>query len=205
MVDLPEGKMKSREGTVVDADDLIEEVINEARSTALERGEINALPEEEQNLICTRIGMSALKYFILKVTAKKRMVFNPKESVDMQGHTGPYIVNAYVRIKSILRKSNCSTSNVIPETIDLEERNLIKQLLYYSEVLNESARSLDPSHLANYLYGLAKDFHKYYHDFRILNAETENIKEWRLMLSENISKVLNHGMDCLGISMPERM
>ncbi len=205
MVDLPEGKMKSREGTVVDADDLIEEVINEARSTALERGEINALPEEEQNLICTRIGMSALKYFILKVTAKKRMVFNPKESVDMQGHTGPYIVNAFVRIKSILRKSNCSNENCKPENIDLEERNLIKQLLYYPEVLKESARSLDPSHLANYLYGLAKDFHKYYHDFRILNAETEDKKQWRLMISENVSKVLFHGMDCLGISMPDRM
>jgi arginyl-tRNA synthetase len=205
MVDLPEGKMKSREGTVVDADDLIAEVISEARNTALERGEINVLPESEQNLICSKIGMAALKYFILKVTAKKRMVFNPKESVDMQGHTGPYIVNAFVRIKSILRKSKCSNENCKPEIIDREERNLIRQLLYYPDVLKESARSLDPSHLANYLYGLAKDFHRYYHDFRILNAETEETKQWRLMISENISKVLFHGMDCLGISMPERM
>jgi arginyl-tRNA synthetase len=205
MVDLPEGKMKSREGTVVDADELVEEVIQEAKKTALERGEIAVLKESEQEKICTKIGMAALKYFILKVTAKKRMVFNPKESVDMQGHTGPYIVNAYVRIKSILRKASCQNGKVIPENIDFEERNLIKQILYYPQILQESARSLDPSHLANYLYALAKDFHKYYHDFRILNAETSNIKEWRLMLSENISSILNHGMNCLGISMPERM
>jgi arginyl-tRNA synthetase len=205
MVDLPEGKMKSREGTVVDADDLIGEVISEATKTAVERGEIAALTEAEQLSICSKIGMAALKYFILKVSAKKRMIFNPKESVDMQGHTGPYIVNAYVRIKSILRKSECKNKQVVPEQIAIEERNLIKQLLYYPDVLMDSAKTLDPSHLANYLYTLAKDFHKYYHDFRILKAETENLTQWRLLLCGNISRVLFHGMDCLGISMPERM
>jgi arginyl-tRNA synthetase len=205
MVDLPEGKMKSREGTVVDADDLIEEVINEALSTATERGEISSLPEFEQREICTKIAMSALKYFILKVSAKKRMVFNPKESVDMQGNTGPYIVNAYVRIQSILRKSVNYNKNPNPETIYYEEKSLIKLILIYPSILNESAKTLDPSHLANYLYTLAKDFHKYYHDFKILSAESNNIIEWRLLICENIGQILKHGMDCLGIQLPERM
>lgn len=205
MVDLPTGKMKSREGTVVDADDLIHEVISEARHTAEERGEITALPLEEQEVIFSKIGFAALKYFILKVAPKKRMIFDPKESVDMQGHTGPYIVNAYVRIKSILRKANCKNSNVLPDYVDRSEKNLLRQLLDYPKILQESARTYDPSHLANYLYFVAKDYHKYYHDFRILKAESDNLIEWRLMLSENILKVLEHGMDCLGIQMPDRM
>ncbi len=205
MVDLPEGKMKSREGTVVDADDLIEEVVKEAKSTALERGEIASLSLSDQHTICTQIAMAALKYFILKVSAKKRMIFNPKESVDMQGHTGPYIVNAYVRIKSILRKSQAPIQFSIPEEIQFEEKNLLKQMHSYPAILYEAGKSLDPSHLSNYLYNLAKDFHKYYHDYKILNAETKNIIEWRLLLCTNLSAILKHGMDCLGIQMPDRM
>lgn len=205
MVDLPTGKMKSREGTVVDADDLIEEVIQEATTMAEERGEIASLLPEQRNKICTDIALAALKYFILKVSYKKRMIFDPKESVDMQGHTGPYIVNAYVRIKSILRKSMCDDDTPRPIKIERAERNLIRSMGSYNKILFESAETFDPAHLSNYLYQLAKDFHKYYHDYRILNAETTELKNFRLMISENVSKIILHGMNCLGISLPERM
>ncbi|HRG69130.1 MAG TPA: arginine--tRNA ligase [Saprospiraceae bacterium] len=205
MVDLPTGKMKSREGTVVDADDLIAEVIHEATSMAEERGEIAALPKEQKDKICTDIALAALKYFILKVSYKKRMIFDPKESVDMQGHTGPYIVNAYVRIQSILRKATFSIDLNVPAQISRPERNLIRSMNTYDKILFEAADSFDPAHLANYLYQLAKDFHKYYHDHRILNAETAELINFRLMICENVAKYLTHGMNCLGISMPDRM
>lgn len=205
MVDLPTGKMKSREGTVVDADDLIEEVIQEATTMAEERGEIASLSQEQRTKICTEIALAALKYFILKVNFKKRMIFDPKESVDMQGHTGPYIVNAYVRVKSILRKARCEDAS--PKSIKIEraEKNLIRLMGNYDKILMESAESFDPAHLSNYLYQLAKDYHKYYHDYRILNAETLELKNFRLMISENVAKYILHGMNCLGISLPERM
>jgi len=205
MVDLPTGKMKSREGTVVDADDLIEEVIIEATTMAEERGEIASLLPEQRSKICTEIALAALKYFILKVSYKKRMIFDPKESVDMQGHTGPYIVNAYVRIKSILRKSTCDDDTPKPMKIERAEKNLIRSMNSYNKILFESAESFDPAQLSNYLYQLAKDFHKYYHDYRILNAETTELKNYRLMISENVAKFILHGMSCLGINLPERM
>lgn len=205
MVDLPDGKMKSREGTVVDADDLMADVIQLARSNANERGELAVLSEEEQNKIIEQIGMAALKYFILKVNPKKRMVFDPKESVDMQGHTGPYIINAYVRIKSILRKEDADNKTYDIDIVNKGERRLIHKLSMYPEILKYSAEHLDPSHLANYLYNIAKEFHKYYHDNSILNAESESLKKFRLNLCKSISLILEHGMNSLGITMPNRM
>lgn len=206
MVDLPEGKMKSREGNVVDADDLIDSVVEEARKSAQERGEIAVLPENEQEIIFNKIGMSALKYFILKVHPKKRMLFDPKEAVDMQGHTGPYIVNAYVRIQSILRKQEKQIDfNENQISINRNEKTLIRLIRDYESIIQSAAKDLDPSHLANYLYQLAKEFHKYYHDFSILNADTEELKYFRLSLSRKVSDILKSGMECLGIEMPDRM
>ncbi|MBK9108035.1 MAG: arginine--tRNA ligase [Saprospiraceae bacterium] len=206
MVDLPEGKMKSREGNVVDADDLVDNVVEEARKSAQERGEIAILPGEEQEIIFNKIGMAALKYFILKVHPKKRMLFDPKEAVDMQGHTGPYIVNAYVRIQSILRKQDGQNSiNDQNIQINRNEKSLIRLIHEYNNIIQTAAKDLDPSHLANYLYLLAKEFHKYYHDYSILNAETDELKYFRLHLSRKVSDILKNGMECLGIEMPDRM
>ncbi|NOT36401.1 MAG: arginine--tRNA ligase [Saprospiraceae bacterium] len=208
MVELPSGRMKSREGTVVDADDLIQEVFDVAAKNAEERGELSGLSKNEVSVIIHQIGMSALKYFILKVQAKKRMIFNPEESVDMQGHTGPYIVNAYVRIQSILRRkvseiSEISEINIID--INDSEKSLINSCLEYPDILHEAGNQLDPAHLANYLYQLAKDFHKYYNDYRILNAENIELINIRLNLCKTIGLHLHHGMSCLGIEMPTRM
>ncbi len=205
MVELPTGRMKSREGTVVDADDLIQEVYNAASINAEERGELSGLSTEEVNEIISRISLSALKYFILKVQAKKKMIFNPEESVDLQGNTGPYIINAFVRIKSILRKAEAVSQVNSGVEINESEKNLINSCLEYNLVMQEAAIKLDPSHLANYLYQLAKDFHKYYNDYRILSAESENLISWRLNLCKMIAQHLEHGMNCLGIEMPTRM
>ncbi|HMX87245.1 MAG: arginine--tRNA ligase [Saprospiraceae bacterium] len=206
MVELPSGRMKSREGTVVDADDLIREVLGEATQSALERGELAELSDKDRNEVIYKIAMSALKYFILKVQAKKRMIFNPAESVDMQGHTGPYIANAYVRIRSILRRFNGASANFDQShIIEGQEKVLIKLCLDYPDTLQEAGRQLDPAHLANHLYQLAKDFHKYYHDHRILNAETEELVIWRIRVCKLVGAVLLHGMSCLGIEMPDRM
>ena len=180
MVELPDGKMKSREGTVVDADDLITEVINEARLAALERGELPGETKDEQNEILRNIAL--------------------------QGQTGPYIQNAYVRIKSILRRVEGESHNPTYDyKISNEEIDLIKQLCEYPAIIKESAEKYDPSDLANYNYQLAKSFHKFYHDFRIIGAESEGAKVFRLVLIENIAKVLKSGMRLLGIEMPERM
>lgn len=206
MVDLPTGKMKSREGTVVDADDLIDEVISEAQLASDERGEVVELSDEERKDIITKIGMAALKYFIIKVQAKKRMIFDPKESVDMQGQTGPYIQNAYVRIKSILRKQEVSSLefNSYNTLVD-NEKELLKLLLDYPEVITDAGTNYEPSIVANYCYSLAKEFHRFYHDVRILKAETDDARLFRLSLAQEVAKVLKSGMKLLGIEMPERM
>lgn len=204
MVELPTGRMKSREGTVVDADDLINEVFSEARTSASERGELEILSAADKEKIIFQIAMSALKYYLLKVHPKKRMVFDPSESVDLQGHTGPYILNAYVRIQSVLRKSEMNEL-LEPSEIVHAERELLNLLMQYPKVIQEAARQLDPSHLANFLYQMAKDFHRYYHDYRILNAETAELRSWRLALIAQFGKYINHGMTCLGIQMPDRM
>lgn len=206
MVDLPTGKMKSREGTVVDADDLIAEVIEEARLNAGERGELAHLAEKEQADIFAKIGLGAIKFFIIKVQPQKRMVFDPKESVDMQGTTGPYIQNAFVRIRSLHRKSVTSdTIPSLPSGLNEGEKNLTALLMKFPEVMDVSARQYEPSNVANYAYALAKEFHKYYHETRILSAETEDLKVFRLQLSNLVAKALETTMYVLGIEMPERM
>jgi len=207
MVDLPTGKMKSREGTVVDADVLIAEVIGEVRAAAEERGELEDITDEEKANIYRQIGLAALKFFILKVNPKKRMVFNPKESVDMQGQTGPYIQNAYVRIKSIRRKLNedILSDYSAYQDLDPSEIDLVKALITYPDVVQLAANNYDPSNVASYAYELAKKFHKFYHDVRILTAETPEAKSFRMHLSDYVASVLEHALDLLGIEMPERM
>jgi arginyl-tRNA synthetase len=207
MVDLPTGKMKSREGTVVDADDLVAEIIEEAALSAQERGEMDSLTEVEKAEIFRKIGLSALKFFILKVSAKKRMIFDPKESLDMQGQTGPYIQNAYVRIQSVLRKSGVKNDTLPSDYKELEsiEKDLIKELAQYPKVILAGAQQIEPSIVANYCYGLAKLYHRFYHDCRILSAPEEHIKEFRLILSKQTAKIIKSGMNILGIEMPNRM
>lgn len=206
MVDLPTGKMKSREGTIVDADDLVKEVIEEARAASEERGETVELSEEEQEDIIRKIGLAALKYHIIKVSPKKRMVFDPKESVDMQGQTGPYIQNAYVRIKSIFRKAqDVNTSLADQHPLMPGEVDLIRILYRFSETIELAANDYDPSALTSYCYELAKAYHKFYSEHSILRAETEAAKAFRLKLSLSVANVLKAGMDLLGIEMPERM
>ena len=207
MVDLPHGRMKSREGTVVDADDLVQEVIAEAKKANDERGEIDELSAEEQADTLRKIGMSALKYFIIKVNPQKRMTFNPAESVDMQGQTGPYIQNAYVRIQSILRKSADYTESDYStyNTLEPMEKSLMRSLGEFKDILAVAAENLDPSMIANYAYDLGKDYHKFYHDVRILKAESEAAKCFRLQLSRTVAVVLRDVMEMLGIEMPERM
>lgn len=207
MVDLTTGKMKSREGTVVDADDLMEEVIHEAALSSAERGELAGLSKEQQDDIYNKIGLAALKFFILKVQPRKRMTFDPKESLDMQGQTGPYIQNAYVRIQSIFRKGGDFTFNPsqIPAVLEESEKAIMVLLASFPGVITEAARSYDPSHLANFCYTLAKEFHRFYHEVRILGAATEEEKNFRLGVCKVTANVLQSGMKMLGIDMPDRM
>ncbi len=207
MVDLPSGRMKSREGTVVDADDLIAEVIGAVKTAAQERGELVDLSKEERSEIYRKIGLSALKFFILKVNPKKRMIFNPEESVDMQGQTGPYIQNAYVRIQSIKRRmaDELTADSTQYAKLDPTEIEIIKMLIDYEQQIEQAATAYDPSGIASYSYELAKRFHKFYHDVRVIKAESDEAKSFRLVLSDMVSKVLAHSMDLLGIEMPKRM
>lgn len=207
MVDLPTGKMKSREGTVVDADDLVEEVIAEARQSSEARGGLTELDQSQKNEIYRKIGLAALKYFIIKVNPRKRMVFDPKESVDMQGATGPYIQNAYVRIQSILRKANKleKTGGLTNYNYELREKELISMLLAYSEVMDEAINSYDPSVVANYAYALAKAFHRYYHDHIIYDPENPEQTTARLELADAVAVTIKNSMNSLGIEMPQYM
>jgi arginyl-tRNA synthetase len=207
MVDLPSGKMKSREGTVVDADELIKEVIEEVKISSEERGGITDVAEESLSDIYRKIGLGALKYFILKVNPQKRMLFDPKESVDLQGNTGPYIQNAYVRIQSILRKTGAADPALAKKynQLDPTEREIALLLGHYPSVVSEAADNYDPSLVAAYCYDLAKAYHKFYHDVQIIRAESEEAKAFRIQLSHFTSQVLAAGMLLLGIEMPERM
>ncbi len=211
MVDLPGGRMKSREGTVVDADDLIAEVVQIAANNVEKRdGMINLSPEEQEESV-RRIGMAALKYQLLKVNPKKRMVFNPEESVDLQGHTGPYIQNAFVRIKSILRKLDESEDAEADGSIDDyfhlkdQERDLLKLLLSYREVIERAASDYDPAHLANFAYQLARNYHRFYHEHHIIRAESGAARTFRIKLSGVVASALEDSMFLLGIEMPRRM
>jgi arginyl-tRNA synthetase len=207
MVELPDGKMKSREGTVVDADDLIAEVIQEATRAFNERGEWNELPEPEKQALIETIALGAIKFFLLKVQPKKRMIFNPKESLDLQGQTGPYVQNAYVRIRSILRKSNVDNSTSISDdfTLESEEKELIFALSDFNEVILKAARAYDPSEVANYSYSLARAFHRFYHEIPILRTAQESQKQFRLALADQVGLTLQKSFELIGINMPERM
>jgi arginyl-tRNA synthetase len=210
MVELPEGKMKSREGTVVDADDLMDEMFATARQMSQELGKLEGLTEEEKNEIVRIIGLGALKYFILKVDPKKNMVFDPKESIDFNGNTGPFIQYTHARIKSVLRKADDAKisykENIIEDnSIGEKEKELIKYLYDFPQMVTDAADTMSPAILANYCYDLAKEFNQFYHDHPILKETDENIKKLRLSLSQKVAEVLCLAMGMLGIEMPERM
>lgn len=207
MVDLPDGKMKSREGTVVDADDLIAEVEEEVRKNSQERDTLSDLSAEAQEQVIHQVALAALKFFIIKVHPKKRMVFDPKESVDLQGQTGPYVQNAYVRVQSVFRKEAVGELSAAAHYSPLQpaEKELIQLLFGFPEVIQTAADDYDPSHIAQHNYAMAKAFHRFYHDHSILNAESAEAKAFRLALSQAVAHALKLGMQLLGIEMPERM
>ena len=211
MVELPNGKMKSREGTVVDADDLIQAMIEGARKVSEEAGKSKDLSEEERNEIARICGMGALKYFILKVDARKNMLFNPEESIDFNGNTGPFIQYTYARIRSILRKAEEQGIN-IPASLDTKESpinqkeiDLIQKMQAYGATVEQAGKDYSPSGIANYCYELTKEFNSWYHDYSVLNAEDEQTKLTRLILAKNVAKIIRNGMALLGIEVPERM
>ena len=210
MVELPNGKMKSREGTVVDADDLMEEMVSAARRTSEELGKFADMTENERNEIARIVGMGALKYFILKVDARKNMLFNPEESIDFNGNTGPFIQYTYARIRSIMRKAEAEgfvLPSVLPDTLPLNEKEvqLIQKLNSFETVVEQAGKDYSPSGIANYCYELTKDFNQFYHDYSILNAESTEAKTLRLALAKNVAKTIKNGMQLLGIEVPERM
>lgn len=210
MVELPNGKMKSREGTVVDADDLIAEMIEDARKTSDELGKFKDMTEEERNEIARIVGLGALKYFILKVDARKNMLFNPEESIDFNGNTGPFIQYTHARIRSILRKAEAEGMK-LPENLDADmplnqkETELIQKMNEYGGVVEQAGKDYSPSGIANYCYELTKEFNQFYHDYSILGADNDKEKTVRLVLAANVAKTIKNGMDLLGIEVPERM
>ncbi len=210
MVELPNGKMKSREGTVVDADELMAAMIEDARKTSDELGKFDDMSEEEKNEIARIVGLGALKYFILKVDARKNMLFNPEESIDFNGNTGPFIQYTYARIRSILRKAEAAGIE-IPETLGSDyspvdkEVELIQKISEYAAAVEQAGKDYSPSGIANYCYELTKAFNQFYHDYSILNADTEGEKIFRLVLAKNVAKTIKNGFALLGIEVPERM
>ena len=210
MVELPNGKMKSREGTVVDADDLIAEMIRQARQTIDELGKFDDMDEAEKNEVARIVGMGALKYFLLKVDARKNMLFNPAESIDFNGNTGPFIQYTYARIRSVLRKAQ-ETGIDIPGTLpagtalNTKEEEIVQHIADFPAVVRQAGTDYSPSAIANYCYDLVKEYNQFYHDFSILREEDKQKQLFRLVLSENVAKVIRLGMGLLGIEMPERM
>ena len=206
-VELPNGKMKSREGTVVDADDLMELMVEDAYKTSMELGKFDDMTEEERREIARIVGMGALKYFILKVDARKNMLFNPEESIDFNGNTGPFIQYTYARIRSILRKAEGTnyslTSHLSPLTS--KEVELIQKMSEFGAAVEQAGKDYSPSGIANYCYELTKVFNQFYHDFSILNEPDEQKKAVRLMIAKNVAKIIKNGMGLLGIEVPERM
>ncbi len=204
MVDLPSGKMKSREGTVVDADDLMDEMEKTAKEQTDAAGKVDDFSEDEKQHLYHIIGMGALKYFLLKVDPKKRLLFDPNESVDFQGHTGPFIQYTHARIRSVLNRSSIADLNTYND-LAVEERDLIVALTQFTEIIKAAAEAYSPAVIANYVYELAKIYNKFYHEKSILQAENEEAKQFRLRLSAASGKVINKGMKLLGIEVPERM
>ena len=210
MVELPNGKMKSREGTVVDADELVAEMVRQARETADESGKFADMPEEEKAQVARIVGMGALKYFLLKVDARKNMLFNPEESIDFNGNTGPFIQYTYARIRSILRKAAEAGIEVpaqLPTDVELsvKEEALVQHVADFANVVRQAGQEYSPSSVAAYCYDLVKEYNQFYHDFSILREEDAKKKAFRLVLSKNVAKVVRLGMSLLGIEMPERM
>ena len=209
MVELPEGKMKSREGTVVDADDLMKEMIETARETSNELGKLDKCTSQEADDIVRMVGLGALKYFILKVDPRKNMTFNPQESIDFNGNTGPFIQYTHARIQSVLRKA--AEQNIdIPEKIgDIElsekEEGLVHTLVDFAAIIKQSAEEYNVSLVANYIYDLVKEYNQFYHDFSILREENELLRAFRLILSKNVALTIKKGMSLLGIDVPDRM
>lgn len=210
MVELPEGKMKSREGTVVDADDLVAEMINTAKETSQELGKLDGLSPSEADDIVRIVGLGALKYFILKVDARKNMTFNPKESIDFNGNTGPFIQYTYARIRSVLRKAeemDITLPTELPNDLQLSEKeeSLIQMLADFAITVRQAGTDYSPSTIANYIYDLVKEYNQFYHDYSILHEKDEDTRIFRIVLSANIAKVVKLGMGLLGIEVPERM
>ena len=210
MVELPNGKMKSREGTVVDADELVAEMVRQARETADESGKFADMPEEEKAQVARIVGMGALKYFLLKVDARKNMLFNPEESIDFNGNTGPFIQYTYARIRSILRKAAEAGIEVpaqLPTDVELsvKEEALVQHVADFANVVRQAGQEYSPSSVAAYCYDLVKEYNQFYHDFSILREEDAKKRAFRLVLSKNVAKVVRLGMSLLGIEMPERM
>ena len=210
MVELPNGKMKSREGTVVDADDLVAEMIRSARAVADEAGKFDDMSEEEKQEVARIVGMGALKYFLLKVDARKNMLFNPAESIDFNGNTGPFIQYTYARIRSLLRKAEAA-GITLPERLEsgiglsTKEEEIIQHVADFAAVVEAAGKDYSPSAVAAYCYDLVKEYNQFYHDFSILREEDERRRAFRLVLSRNVAKVVRLGMSLLGIEMPERM
>ena len=210
MVELPEGKMKSREGTVVDADELMDEMVNTARDTSNELGKLQGYSNEEAEDVYNKVAMGALKYFILKVDPKKNMMFNPKDSIDFNGNTGPFIQYTYARIQSVLKKA-IDAGIEVPElavinlSISEKESNLIQVIANYPVVIKEAGDATSPAQIANYVYELVKEYNQFYHDFPIAKEENVELRAFRLVLSKQVAQIIKSGMDLLGIGVPERM
>ena len=207
MVELPEGKMKSREGTVVDADELLSSVINEAKSLTYERGFLEELSQEDILDICKKIGNSGLKYFLLKVDPRRKMSFNPKETIDLSGHTGPFIQYTFVRIMSLLKKSEDFDNefNIEDLKINSKELEVLKFISNFPDILGQSAKELSPYLLANYLYSLVKSYNSFYQDHPIITEDNYDLRNFRVQMSKLVSEIIEKGMNILGIEMPDRM
>jgi arginyl-tRNA synthetase len=207
MVELPEGKMKSREGTVVDADDLMKEMVDTARDITKELGKIENFESAEAEMLYKTIGMGALKYFILKVDPKKKMLFNPRESVDFEGNTGPFIQYTHARICSLLNKAK--DMGYLPATnvtdIAEKEKNLIRKIYEFTSIVKESANTYNPALVANYTYDLVKEYNGFYHDYQVLKEENADVRNFRIALSQQTGKVIKNAFWLLGIDVPERM
>ena len=205
MVDLPTGKMKSREGTVVDADELMQEMVDTSKSIAKELGKLEGMSDKQADELYEIVGLGALKYFMLKVDPKKRMMFDPKESIDFNGNTGPFIQYTFARIQSLITKYNSEISDIKLVDINKEEQTLIKQILDFPNIIQEAATNYSPAVIANYTYELVKEYNSFYQNTPVLNAENEDVKRFRIALSETVSSVVKNAMKLLGVEVPNQM